>query len=105
MNHHYSDALAGLIEMVKLKEHGVPTSEATAMTAVLTRATLAVVEEQAKTNAHLELANLIAYAQLRPDRRRSSMATEELVDRLMSTFPEIREELDKDSDDEEDLDL
>ncbi|HEX9088640.1 MAG TPA: hypothetical protein VF867_14060 [Arthrobacter sp.] len=99
MNQHYQDALAGLNEMVKLKERGVPTSEATAMTAVLTRATLAVAEEQAKTNEHLELANLIAYAQLRRDRRRPSMATEELVDQRMAAFPEISAELTEDDED------
>jgi hypothetical protein len=64
------------------------------------RATLAVAEEQATTNKHLELANLIAYAQLRRDRRRPSLATEELVDRRMADYPEISEEL---SDGEDDL--
>lgn len=97
MNDHYNDALSGLNEMVKLKAQGVPTTEASAIGAMQTRATLAVAEEQALTNQHLDLANLIAYAQHRRDRRRPSMAAEELVDRRMSAaFPEIREELEDD---------
>lgn len=86
MNQHYKDALAGLSEMVMLKGRGVPTSEATAMTAVLTRATLAVADEQAKTNQLLELANLIAYAQLCKSSRdgASFFDAMEAVDRAMS---------------------
>jgi hypothetical protein len=98
MNQHYDDALAGLNEMAKLKNRGMPTSEATAMTAILARASLAVAEEQAKTNQHLELANLIAYAQLRRQKNRSSLVTEELVDqRMAAAFPEIGEELAEDA--------
>jgi hypothetical protein len=70
-----------------------------ALAAIGAEATLAVADEQARTNAHLETANLIAYAQLRRDRRRPSLATEELVDRRMSVFAEIRDELAEDKED------
>jgi hypothetical protein len=70
-----------------------------ALAAIGAEATLAVADEQARTNAHLETANLIAYAQLRRDRRRPSIAAEELIDRRMSFHPEIKEELDEDGDD------
>jgi len=95
MNQHYKGALSGLSEMVKLKERGVPTSEATAMTAILTRATLAVAEEQAKTNKHLELANLIAYAQLCEGMNNSGgtyAAAREAADLAMSTANSAPEE-------------
>jgi hypothetical protein len=96
MNQHYQAAAAALRETDRL---GIAT-EATAMASMQTQAILGVATEQAKTNQHLELANLIAYAQLRRDRRRSSLAAEELVDRRMAAaFPEIREELAEDEDD------
>lgn len=104
MNQRYSNALAALQEMDNRRQAGLPATAVTAVGAMQTQAILAVAEEQAKANEHLELANLIAYAQLRRDRRRPSSATEELVDRRMAAFPEIREELDEDAD-EEDLDL
>lgn len=100
MNDHYKDATDGLRALRAQADEGHKPSEAAALAVIQTRATLAVAEEQAKTNQHLELANLIAYAQLRRGRRRPSMATEELVDRRMSAFQEISEEL---AEDEADL--
>lgn len=97
MNTHYRAAVAALRETDR---PGFAT-EATAMGAMQTQATLAVAAEQAKTNQHLELANLIAYAQLRRDKRRPSRATEGLVDsRVAAMHPEIREELDEDAEDD-----
>lgn len=98
MNQRYDSAVAALQELDKLSQAGLPMTEASAIGAMQTQAILAVAEEQAKTNKHLETANLIAYAQLRRDRRRSSLATEELVDRRMSAYPEISEELAEDED-------
>lgn len=64
MNNHYQAAIDGLNEIRAMADRGIPPTEATALAVTQTRAILAVAEEQAKTNAHLETANLIAYAQL-----------------------------------------
>lgn len=64
MNDHYRAAIDGLNEIRAMADQGIPPTEATALAVTQTRAILAVAEEQAKTNAHLEAANLIAYAQL-----------------------------------------
>lgn len=102
MNQHYNNAVAALQTMDGLRQAGrIVMSEGSAMGAMQTQAILAVAEEQSKTNQHLELANLIAYAQLRRDRRRPSLVTEELVDRRMAAFPEIVEEFAEDPDDED----
>lgn len=98
MNQRYVNAVAALQELDKLSQAGVPMTEASAVGAMQTQAILAVAEEQAKTNQHLELANLIAYAQLRRDRRRPSLAAEELVSRRMAAIQEISEELLEDED-------
>jgi hypothetical protein len=95
MNNHYQAAVAALRETDRL---GIAT-EATSMASMQTQATLAVAAEQAKTNQHLELANLIAYAHMRRERRRFSFAAEELVDiRMAALFPEIAAELAEDDD-------
>lgn len=99
MNQRYNSAVAALQELDKLSQAGLPVTESSAIGAMQAQATLAVAEEQAKTNALLETANLIAYAQLRRDRRRASLATEEIVDQRMSAFPEISDELAEDEDD------
>jgi hypothetical protein len=101
MNQRYNNAVAALEEMDNLRQAGLPMTEASAIGAIQTQATLAVAEEQAKTNQHLEMGNLIAYAQLRRQKNRSSLAAEELIDRRMSSaYPEIREEF---ADEEDDL--
>lgn len=64
MNDHYKDAVDALREIRAQADHGNPASEATTLAVIQTRAILAVAEEQAKTNAHLETVNLIAYARL-----------------------------------------
>lgn len=82
MNKHYQAALAALQATDKLtQEHGA--TEATALAAMQTRAILAVAEEQAKTNKHLDLANAIAYAQLCKSHRDGAAAFDamEAVDR------------------------
>jgi hypothetical protein len=99
MNQHYDNAVAAMREMDELNQRGAPLTEVGAIGAMQTRAVLAVAEEQAKTNQHLELANLIAYAHLRREQRRPSLATEELVAGRMSAFPEIKDELAEDEDD------
>lgn len=98
MNQRYNNAVAALQELDKLSQAGIPMTEASAVGAMQTQAILAVAEEQAKTNQHLETANLIAYAQLRRERRRPSLAAEELVSRRMAAIPEISEELLEDED-------
>jgi hypothetical protein len=60
MNKNHQAALAALRELDKIG--GV--TEASALAAMQTRASLALAEEQTKTNKNLELANAIAYAQL-----------------------------------------
>lgn len=98
MNDNYKSAVDGLKELPA--KFGVPNAHPVVLATIQARATLAVAEEQAKTNQHLELANLIAYAQLRRDRRRSSMAAEELVDRRMAAaFREINDELTEEDED------
>lgn len=100
MNTHYNNAVAALREMDRLRQAGrITTTQGSAIGAMQTQAILAVAEEQAKTNEHLDLANLIAYAHLRRDRRRPSLATEQLVARRMAAYPEISEELTEDEDD------
>ena len=64
MNQRYENAVAALQEMDRLSRTGLHMTEASAIGALQAQAPLAVAEEQAKTNQHLELANLIAYAQL-----------------------------------------
>lgn len=64
MNDHYRAAVDGLKEVRALADRGVAPTEATALAVIQTRAILAVAEEQAKTNARLHTANLLAYAQL-----------------------------------------
>jgi hypothetical protein len=96
MNRHYQAARDGLKEIPST--YGKSTGYSIALATIQAQAALAVAEEQAKANQHLELGNLIAYAQLRRDRRHPSIATEELVDRRMSAFPEISEELAEDED-------
>lgn len=64
MNDHYKDAIAGLQAIRVQTDDGNEPLEATALAVTQTRAILAVAEEQAKTNAHLETANLLAYAHL-----------------------------------------
>lgn len=98
MNENHQAAVAALRELDKVSEAHA-TTEVSAIGAMQARATLAVAEEQAKTNQNLELANLIAYAQLRRDRRRPSLATEQLVDQRMAAYPEISEELTEEEDD------
>jgi hypothetical protein len=95
MNKNYQGAAAALRELDKLVQ-----ATDIAIGAMQTRATLAVAEEQAKTNEHLETANLIAYAQLRRDRRQPSLAAEQLVDQRMAVYPEINDELTEDEDDD-----
>ena len=98
MNKNHQAAVAALRELDELQAGG-PT-EASAIGAMQARAILAVADEQAKANQHLELANLIAYAQLRRQKNRSSLVTEELVDqRMAAAYPEISEELTEDEDD------
>ncbi|GAA4034099.1 hypothetical protein GCM10023063_17560 [Arthrobacter methylotrophus] len=97
MNKHYDNAIAALRETDRL---GIST-EATAMAAMQTQATLAVAAEQARTNRQLELSNMIAYAQLRRARRRPSLDVEELVDvRMASAFPELGEAILPDDDED-----
>ncbi|MET4144077.1 hypothetical protein [Arthrobacter sp. UYCo732] len=64
MNDHYQAAMDGLKEIRAIVDRGTPPTEATALAVTQTRAILAVAEEQAKTNEHLQTGNLIAYAQL-----------------------------------------
>lgn len=100
MNQHYDNAVAALRrELDELNLRGAPATEVSAIGAMQARAILAVAEEQAKTNQNIELANLIAYAQLRRDRRRPSLTTERLVDQRMAAYPEISEELTEEEDD------
>ncbi len=87
MNKNHQAALAALREMDKLQADA-PT-EASALAAMQTRAILAVADEQAKTNKHLELANAIAYAQL----CRSSRAPREYSD-AMNAVDRAREAAD-----------
>jgi hypothetical protein len=96
MNKHYDNALAAMRE---LDARGQAT-EASALAAMQTRAILAVAEEQAKTNQHLELANLITYAQLCKASRdgHASMQALKAVQKAMG-LP------DDSDDDDEDLDL
>jgi hypothetical protein len=103
MNTHYENAVGGLRRLDEMHMSGTPVTEAGALAKVSILASLAVAEEQAKTNKQLELANLIAYAHMRRERRRISLVAEKLVDsRMAAVFPEIADELD---DDDQDLDL
>lgn len=106
MNNHYDNALAALETMDRLGQSGrIVMTEARAVGAMQTQATLAVAAEQARTNKQLELSNLIDYAQLRHARRRPCPEVQELVDvRMASAFPELGEAILPD-DDESDLDL
>lgn len=64
MNDHYKAATEGLNAIREQLSAGMAPTEAVALAVTQTRAMLAVAEEQAKTNAYLQTANLIAYAQL-----------------------------------------
>ncbi|MBG0738639.1 hypothetical protein IV500_04285 [Paeniglutamicibacter antarcticus] len=92
MNEHYKAAVNGLNLMKEITGSGAQPTEAMTMTAILAQATLAVAEEQAKANANLETANLIAYTQLcRLIRKQETAAAAlELADQRMSAFPEIK---------------
>lgn len=99
MNKHYDNALAAMRE---LDARGQAT-EASALAAMQTRAILAVAEEQAKTNQHLELANLITYAQLCKASRDGHASMQAM--KAMKAVQKAMCLPDDSDDDDEDLDL
>lgn len=64
MNDHCRAAADGLNELRAMADQGVTPTDAASVAVIQSRAILALAEEQAKTNAHLRTANLLAYAQL-----------------------------------------
>jgi hypothetical protein len=99
MNENYQAAVTGIELLAENVAKRIIEDPEAAYAIMQTKAILAVADEQARTTKQLELANLIAYAQLCRGRRRLSLAAEELVDhRMAAVFPEIREELAQDDD-------
>lgn len=69
MNNHHQAATDGLNAIREQLSAGMAPTEAIALAVTQTRAMLAVAEEQSKTNAHLETANLINFALLSRETR------------------------------------
>lgn len=99
MNTHYQAAVDGLRELEQIYAPGGQGSQAAALALVTIQASLAAAKAADDLLKAQETGNLIAFAQLTRQRRRVSLAVEELVnERMAALHPAVKEDLADDED-------